>query len=405
MRGMFKLAFRDIFRQRGRSALTLLAIAFGVASMIVAGGFVEDILVQLREATVHSQLGHLQVYRRGYLEDAGKHPFDALIADPAVVARAVDGVPGVIAHGARLAFSGLINNGRAELPMLGEGVEPEAETRIGSALSLLAGRALAPQDRFSILVGEGLANALKLRPGARVNLVANSAEGAVNTLEFEVVGVFRSLSKDYDARAVRVPLAAAQELTVTHDVSAVVVLLDDSARTDVARAQLAAALGDGFEVRTWEELADFYKGTAALYERQFGVLQLIILVMVLLGVANTVTMTLHERTAEFGILRALGDTGAKVFRLAVTETAIVGLIGASAGVLLGIALALVLSAVGIPMPPPPNSESGFTAAIRIVPRVLATAFALGLAGSVAASLLPARHAARMPIVESLRRGV
>src|SRR5207237_8333867 len=121
-----------------------------------------------------------------------------------------------------------------------------------------------------------------------------------------VIGVFRSLSKEYDARAVRIPLAAAQELVDTHAVGAVAVLLQNTDASDDTRVALEHALPPGFEIKTWEELADFYKGTAALYQRQFGFLQAIILVMVLLSVANSITMTLHEQTAEFGIMRALG---------------------------------------------------------------------------------------------------
>jgi putative ABC transport system permease protein len=161
----------------------------------------------------------------------------------------------------------------------------------------------------------------------------------------------------------------------------------------------------GFEVKTWHELADFYNNTAALYERQFGVLQAIILVMVLLSVANSVNMTLHERTGEFGIMRALGRTERDVFRLAMLETALLGAIGAALGVAAGAVLAAIISAIGIPMPPPPNSESGFIASIRIVPAVLAAALTLGFLATVLAALLPARRIARIPVVDALRHGV
>jgi putative ABC transport system permease protein len=238
-----------------------------------------------------------------------------------------------------------------------------------------------------------------------VNLVLSTREGAMSTLDFKIVGIFRSLSKEYDARAVRIPLPAAQELTATSGVNAVVVLLADTDSTARARGDLEARLPPGYEIKTWQELADFYNSTAALYERQFGVLQGIILVMVLLSVANNVNMTLHERTPEFGIMRALGRTGGDVFRLAVLETALLGAIGAALGIGVGAALAALISMIGIPMPPPPNSESGFTAAIQIVPMILAAAFSLSILASIAAALLPARHLARIAVVEALRRGV
>jgi putative ABC transport system permease protein len=402
---MFKLALRNILRQRARTGLTLAAIALGVASLVLSGGFVEDVLLQLRELTIRSQLGHLQVYKRGQFASGGHHPFNFLIEDAPAIAHAVDALPEVVDRAARLNFSGLISNGHGELPILGEGVEPEREARIGSAISMLAGRRIAASDDFGIMVGEGLANALKLKVGDSVDLVLTTREGAMNTLDFRIVGVFRSLSKEFDARAVRIPLRAAQELTATSGVSAIVVLLADTDLTTRARAELESRLPPGYEVKTWQELAEFYNNTAALYQRQFGVLQLIILVMVLLSVANSVNMTLHERTPEFGIMRALGRTGRDVFRLAVLETVLLGTIGAALGIVVGVVIAAVISMIGIPMPPPPNSESGFTGAIRIVPTILATAFALGTFASAGAALLPARQIARIPIAEALRRSV
>jgi putative ABC transport system permease protein len=402
---MLKLALRNILRQRLRTGLTLAAIALGVASLVLSGGFVEDILLQLREATIRSQLGHLQVYKQGQFASGGQHPYDFLIENPDPIERAVDAVPGVVVRANRVKFSGLISNGRGELPILGEGIEPEREARIGSAISMLTGRKLAVGDAFGIMVGEGLATALKLKVGDSVDLLLATRDGAMNTLDFKVVGVFRSLSKEYDARAVRVPLRAAQELTATSGVSSVVMLLADTGLTAPARADLEARLPPGLEVKSWQELADFYNNTAALYERQFGVLQGIILVMVLLSVANSVNMTLHERTPEFGIMRALGRTGRDVFRLAMLETALLGMIGAALGVAAGSALAWIISAIGIPMPPPPNSESGFIASVQVVPAILAAAFGLGLFASIGAALVPARRLARMPVVEALRRAV
>lgn len=402
---MLNLALRNLLRQRTRTGLTLAAIALGVASLVLSGGFVADILFQLRESTIHSQLGHLQIYKRGQFASGGHDPYHYLIENPRDVERAVDALPGVVARAERLTFSGVISNRRGELPILGEGVEPAREARIGSAISLVAGRILRDIDGNGIMVGEGLASAMKLKVGDLVDLVLSTREGAMNTLEFKVVGIFRSLSKEYDARAIRIPLRAAQELTATSGVSAVIVLLADTDTTDRARMKLETTLPRDYEVKTWRELADFYNGTAALYQRQFGFLQAIILVMVLLGVANSINMTLYERTPEFGIMRALGRTSRYVFRLAVLETTVLGVVGAALGIAIGVVLAFAVSAVGIPMPPPPNSEAGFTATIRVVPAIIAAAFALGAFASVTASLLPARHLARLSVVQALRRGI
>jgi len=123
---------------------------------------------------------------------------------------------------------------------------------------------------------------------------------------------------------------------------------------------------------------------------------------VLLGVASSVSMTIFERIGEFGTMKALGNGSGRIFRLAIAENLLLGLIGSGAGVLLGVLLAWSISIVGIPMPPPPNSSVGYIAVIRIVPWVLASAFTVGVLATLAAAILPARRAARLPVVEALR---
>ena len=401
---MLKLALRNVLRYRVRTALTLSAIALGVAALIIAGGFVEDVYVQLGEATIRSQLGHLQVYRTGYYEQGSRRPFEYALERPAELASAIRGEPAVRDVMLRLNFSALLNNGRADVAIAGEGIEPDKEARLGSFITIVAGRALSVQDRYGIVIGEGVSKALRLSPGSRATLATATADGALNSLDVEVVGVFRSFSKDYDARAVRIALPAAHELLATDVANAAVVLLDATAHTDMAKASLERTLaGRGVEIKPWHELSDFYRKTIALYQRQFGFLQAITLVMVVLSVMNSVSMTTFERAGEFGTMRALGDRSGHVFRLVVVENLVLGAIGALTGVAAGLLLAVAISSVGIPMPPPPNAESGYTAFIRIEPAIVATAFAVGLVAAVAASLWPAQRIARMPVIDALRQ--
>ena len=143
---MWQLAFRNIFRQRMRTALTLAAIVFGVVGVILSGGFVQDVFVQLRESTIHSHLGHLQVFRAGYAEYGRRDPLAYLIADPVQLEQQIADLPGVEDVMARVSFSGLLNNGKADLPIIGEGIEPAKEARLGTALSIVAPRLRAANN-------------------------------------------------------------------------------------------------------------------------------------------------------------------------------------------------------------------------------------------------------------------
>jgi len=335
-----------------------------------------------------------------------KEPYNYLIPAPDAVKTAVAAVPGVLDSMMRINFFGLLNNGKTDLPILGEGVEAGKEAKLGSHLFLIAGRQLADQDANGILLGEGVARSMGVGVGSYVTILTNTPEGALNSLEFQVVGIFRTYAKDFDDRAVRVAVGAAQDLLGVKGAHAVVVSLDDALSTDRVAAALKKSLGvRGFEVKTWFELDDFYAKTVELYQVQLGVLQFTILVVVLLSVANSVNMTAYERVGEFGTLKALGTRSWQISLLIVLENALLGLIGASLGVVLGVVLALGLSAIGIPMPPPPNSNVGYTAYIRIVPSVLALSFIIGFLATVLSSLLPARGVARIPVVDALRQNV
>ena len=403
---MFKLALRNIFRQMGRTAITLAAIVFGVIGLILSGGFVRDITYQLGEALIHSQSGHLQVSRAGYFTHGSRSPEKYRIEKAGVIMQKIAAMPEVDAVMARTNFAGLLNNGRTDWPIIGEGVEPDKEAKLGSFMQISEGRQLTDKDNFGLTLGQGVAHALNVKPGDRVSLLLNTAEGALNNMDFEVVGVFQSFSKDYDARAVRISLPAAQELLGSAGVNGLVLSLKNTAYTDSVAAKLRAMLpAADYETRTWIQLNDFYEKTIALYDQQFGFLQLIILAMVLLSVANTVNMSVFERVGEFGTMMSLGNRRGDVFRLVLAENALLGLIGSGLGVVLGILLALAISVVGIPMPPPPNANIGYTAFIRIVPLVVAGSFAVGWVATILAALLPAVRVTRIPVVDALRQNV
>lgn len=404
---LFSLAWRNVFRQRARSAATLAAIAIGVAGLILAGGFVQDIFIQLGEAIIHSQTGHIQITREGYREGKSRAPEKYPIEQSAALkSRIQAAAPGINLTMARLNFAGMLNNGKRDLGIIGEGIEPGAEADIATFMHFVEGRALKSTDLDGIVVGQGVAKSLGLKVGDRITLVMTLSAGAVNTLDFELVGIFQSFSREFDARAVRIQLEAAQSLmdtSATHLIVAMLQQTEDTAATvDALKRQLSH---DGFEITAWYELSDFYEKTVELYDRQFGVLRLIILVMVLLSVVNSVNMTLFERTREFGTMLAVGDRSNTVFKLIMAESLCLGLLGALLGMAIGCAAAMGISAIGIPMPPPPNANLGYTALIRIVPSTVVTAGIIGFVAAVLATLLPARRASRLEIVDALRHGV
>ena len=401
---LFRLAARNVVRNTRRSVLSLAAIAAGVSGLMVSGGFVNDLIFQLGEAVIHSQSGHIQVARSGYFASGSRSPGRYLIAPEDAARLDLGTLPSMEGNMRRLGFSGLVGNGRSSYPVIGEGIEPEEEAKLGTYLVLVEGRALTASDRYGALVGHGVARAMGLKPGSLFSVVAPTVDEAMNTLELEVVGTFQSFSKDYDDRVIKIPLGAAQELLDTKGANVVVLLLDETRNTSTAARHLAEKVGGlRLEVRTWDSLNDFYGKAVALYDRQFGVLRLIVLLMVVLAVAGAINMGVLERAGEFGTMRALGNRSGDVMRLVMIEGSLLGVVGAALGLVVGCAASWALSETGIPMPPPPNSNLDYVARIRLSSGVIVGSATIGVVATVIASFLPALRVSRLPIVEALRQ--
>ena len=403
-RETLRLALRNTLRHRGRTGFTLLAIAAGVAALILAGGFIKDSVVELGESMIRSQSGHIQLSRSAWRRD-GVLDAAGFIPAPARLRGELEARPAVREAMFRVSFEGLLGNGRVDWSIIADGVEAGPEARLGTYIEMVAGRPLAADDDYAVVLGAGVAEALAVGVDDWVTLTTTTAGGAINLLDFRIKGIFRSFSKDYDARAVRLPLASAQSLIDSSGAHVAVLHLTDTAMTAAVVDDLRATYGDGWRVADWQELNPFYRQTVQLYRQQFGFLVVVILLAVLLSVSNAINMGVHERTAEFGTMRACGSRGRRVFALVMTESALLGIGGAVLGMALGNGLALAISAVGIPMPPPPNSDIAYTALIRFSLPVTLLAGLTGALAPVLAALLPARRAAHQDIALALRQAV
>jgi len=224
----FFLAARNIARQRRRSAFALAAIAFGVAALIVANGFIDWILFKHRETTILSQFGHIQVSRKGHFEKGTADPFAYLLPKNSPALDAIQGLPGLRVVGRRLAFSGLVSKGDETVSFVAEAVEPDKEHILSSSLRISRGEDLAVDDPKGIILGLGLAANLGIDVGDRVVLIANTVKGGVNAVECRVRGLFATMSKAYDDVALRVPLTTAQTLLKVEGAHVWALLLEDT---------------------------------------------------------------------------------------------------------------------------------------------------------------------------------
>lgn len=369
----------------------------------LASGFIAWIFDDMRDSTVRSQLGHIQIVRPGYFEKGIADPYSFLLPGDSRDFETVSNLPGVVSVAPRLAFSGLASFGDSTVAFIGEGVSPAREKPISARINIDSGQDMASDNEASVLLGEGLAKSLGVTIGDSIVLLVTTAKGGANATEVRVVGIFNTTSKQFDDQFLRLPIQRARNLMKVDGGTAWVLLLESHTLTAPIVAALKEKLSpDQYEITPWTTLADFYNKTVILFKSQIQVVKVIIGLIIVLSISNTQTMSVLERTTEIGTNLALGQRPSAIMRLFLIEGFLIGLMGGIAGTLLAWVAATSISAIGLPMPAAPGMTHGFIGRILLTPQIVFDAIILAVTTTLLASILPAWKASRLNIVDALR---
>lgn len=409
-----KIAFRNVFRNRRRTLLTLSSIVLGSAAMIDFDGYRNFADWGLREMYIRSQLGHIQVYKKGYRASKGMNPFAYLIANSDDIKKTISDTLGdrLKVVTSRLELNGLITKGGQSYNFIATGIEVDAERKMSmlddgtsSALKVRRGQSLTGTEAGSVLLGNELCDALGVNEGDLLSLMGASAIGALNATDLIWKGCFSTVSKEYDKVAAIMPLADAKRFSATDDVLKLVVMLKDTELTAQARKDLEAAFaqkGYDLEMVSWHELADYYKQVMVFLGGMFMVIATIIVFVVVFSIVNTLTMSVFERVQEIGTIRAMGAEGGQILKLFIIEGIMLGLIGGVIGMIFGGGIGVIVNHAKILLPPPPGSSEGFLLQLRLYPSSFALGFIIAVSSSFVASIYPAMKAAKLRVVDALR---
>ena len=396
-----KFAVQNTLRNRRRSGVTVSIAALGTAAILLAGGFALSTYQGLSEMAARGT-GHLVVAKPAQFDQDEDTPLQNGLDNAAELRSRLLADPDVRQVLPRVEFSGLISNGDKSTVMMATGIDPDSEFAVkGPFLSVTAGEVLSSDAKAAeVMLGEGLAKSLKARPGSSLTLLASTADGALNALDVVVKGVFSTGVPDMDLRFVYTDIATAQKLLNTQRVSSLGVFL---ARMDLTLAaqQRVAAVNPALKVKTWTDLAFFYKAVKDLYNRIFGAMGLIIGVIVVFVVTNAMAMAIIERTREIGTLRALGTLPRQLLTTLGLEGMVLGGVGALAGAALSIGVTVFLLVVPMEMPPPPGQTKGYPLLITFDAWMYLATILSMVTLTVLASTWVARKTVNMPVVEAL----
>lgn len=346
---MFKIAFRNIFRQKRRTVLTVLTMLGGFALSSISIAWSDGSYSHLIDMFTRNQLGHVQVHAEGYLDRPSLYK---TIDDYEQVGDRIGDTPEVVAWAPRIFSAGLLSIGDKTAGVKISGIDPVREneaTRFN--LKVTEGRPFDAKASKKCLLGEGLARTTKAGVGDSAVIVSQAADGSIANDMYEVIGLVSSGDQMTDQRSFYLHLDDAQELLVlegrVHEIAVIGTDLDEidalveGLKNSISNPELA--------VETWQQFArGFYKAMKA--DRQGTWIMLFIIVLVVaVGVLNTVLMTVMERRREYGVLRAVGTAPGQVFRLVLAEVLILGVLSCLLGAVSAFAVNYGLSNTGIKM--------------------------------------------------------
>ncbi|OQX15578.1 MAG: hypothetical protein BWK76_12905 [Desulfobulbaceae bacterium A2] len=404
------LAWRNVFRNRRRSLLTLSAIALALASLLIFLALKRGLHDKMVQGTVTLHLGALQVQAVGYQPNLAVL---APLAEPEQVA-AILRQHGVTAA-PRLSSPALVLAGRRSVSVALTGVEPDLEPGV-TVISrrVIAGRYLATAGE--LLLSRRLAAALDLHPGDTLRLMIQDGTGRPQVRDLPIGGLYETALASFDLGHVFIDIATLQRLlaapgAITALVSGPPALARGHEQLDEAlhelveelRTQLDAAR---YQVVSWQEAAPDVHQLIELNDGTMRLLIGIVFVLVGLGIANTMTMSVYERFRELGVLASSGLTPTGTVMLILAEAGLLGLAAAMVGSLLGGATCFWLSLHGIDLARLTSANQYFADTHRLMAVMSSADFLLAngvtVLTALAAGILPALHAARLEPAESLR---
>ncbi|MFN2194876.1 MAG: ABC transporter permease [Anaerolineales bacterium] len=401
---LWVIAYRDLGRNRRRTVLTMIAVALGLAILILMSGFIGGVMDGSLRESIRLQTGHVQLRADSYEIEKMSLQWADLIDDSSALVAQAETMSAVQDATPVLWASGILSTIQETSGVQVTGIMPDGQFHQPIREGMVAGQYLTPDARGEILISKRLADIMDIGVGQRVSLAVGNDEGQPEEGVFTVRGLFYTGIAGYDERTVFMPLSQAQAFTGAGDrASAIVIMLHNP---DDAAAVAAALQSPGITALTWEDMNAVLRQLAqtgmSFYYLMYGIVILVVAVII----ANTLLMAVFERVREIGILAALGMKRRQIMGMFLLESASLALVGIVFGILLGSAAVAYLARVGIYIGEDVSaiaSNIPITATMytEFVPGDMVALSIAMLVVIVLASMYPAWFAARLQPVKAL----
>lgn len=344
------MAWRTLSRNRRRTLITSLSVAFGIFLAVTFTGSGDYSYTSMINTSTVMGLGHVSVAEEGFND---RPSLARWLRDAEPLRETAAGLPEVTGAYPRIMGQAMFAAGAKSAGGMFMGIDPALEgPRHNFFLrSIVAGSLFAETDGRGALIGAEMAKKLNLRPGRKMVITVTDKDGELASELLLISGVFRTGDHAADSSIVLVPLDRLRQ-TLGYSqggVSLLAVYTDDLRRVANIRAALAEKLSrpGELEVLTWRETQADLAGLIAVDQLFNYLMQLLVGLVIAAGIMNTMLMSVLERTREFGIMLALGMSPAQVARLVLVESFWLGCLGVALGIVITAPWFYYMSRTGI----------------------------------------------------------
>ena len=403
------LAWKNLWRNRRRTLITLLAISLALMLTQTLHNLAMGSYTQMIENGVRSGSGHFTVYHHGYRQD---HDEKLAFSSGSLIATLTDTAP-IECVLPRIHLGGLAQSSHDSRAVAIMGIDMAAEAAVNPALkNLPAEQWLRKEQPRDALLGRRLLDELKIHIGQKLVLTVQNRNGDLVSELLRVRGIIDSRIKQIDSSLVMIGLNKAAMITERQgQIHELALVLNNTEAMPQLLNTISPLFNDNSELELvpWQVAMPNLADAIRLDYASQNVMLLIIMLIITIGIVNTLLMSVMERIHEFGIMLATGMSPFKLWQLVVCEAAMLGTTAALFGSVLGSLTTWYLVEVGIDLRDfiSENMEFGGVVFDPILRATWSSAWMLESALyivllSIVAALYPAFKAARLAPVDAMR---
>ena len=328
------MAWLNLWRNRGRTLISMAAVFFSVILSIALSSIQDGTFDHLIKNMVGYYSGYIQIHKVGYWEEQTlENSFEA----SGSLEDSINQVKLVSSITPRLESFSLAASGDVTKGVMVVGVDPQRENETTSLKDKLVSGQYLNETGNEVLLGEGLAERLKLELNDTVILIGQGYHGSTAAGKYSIKGLLHFGSPDLNDRMLFMPIKTARELYSAESmVTSYVLMLNETKNLDAAAEQIRNHLKQNYEVMTWEEIMPEIKQHIESDKGSSKIFQAILYLLVAMGIFGTMLMMMVERSYELGMLMAIGMRKTKMIFLLVLESVLTVMGGCVIGITLSI---------------------------------------------------------------------